>query len=131
MAWKGKLTRELHIHVNINSSNYYKLQQHPPCSVPPPCLHSSTCVHCQKNSRVIDEDEQKAFLMFEKAAKDGHVGAMYMTADCLLTGVRSSLSCYEMFLVWKSVCEKCAMRGCEKLCANVRKIASQNIKVEN
>jgi len=35
---------------------------------------------------VIEEDAKEAFRLFEEAAKLGHVGAMYMTADCLIEG---------------------------------------------
>jgi TPR repeat protein len=35
---------------------------------------------------VVPEDAEQAFGMFEKAADNGHVGAMYMMADCLMEG---------------------------------------------
>lgn len=65
------------------------------------------------NARVIDEDEQKAFQLFEKAAQDGHVGAMYMTADCLLNGVRPC------------PCSSC----CECLFGNGKARVSKNVGV--
>jgi len=35
----------------------------------------------------LEEDERAAFLLFEQAAAQKHVGAMFMVADCLLDGV--------------------------------------------
>jgi hypothetical protein len=35
---------------------------------------------------VVQEDPEQAFGMFEKAAAKGHVGALYMMADCLIEG---------------------------------------------
>ena len=35
---------------------------------------------------ILEEDEVKAFLFFEKAAKQNHVAAMYMMAECLAEG---------------------------------------------
>lgn len=35
---------------------------------------------------VVEEDASKAFLLFEEAANEEHVGAMYMMADCLMEG---------------------------------------------
>ncbi|CAB9504199.1 Sel1 domain protein repeat-containing protein [Seminavis robusta] len=35
---------------------------------------------------VVDEDPEVAFSLFQKAADKGHVGAMYMMADCLIEG---------------------------------------------
>lgn len=34
----------------------------------------------------VTEDEEAAFLNFEKAAAKGHAGALFMTADCLIEG---------------------------------------------
>lgn len=35
---------------------------------------------------VLDEDPEKAYTLFERAAQTGHVAAMYMMADCLAEG---------------------------------------------
>ena len=35
---------------------------------------------------VLEDDPEKAFALFEQAAIQGHVGAMYMMADCLIEG---------------------------------------------
>ena len=35
---------------------------------------------------VVDEDVDAAFCLFQKAAEQGHVGALYMMADCLIEG---------------------------------------------
>ena len=35
---------------------------------------------------VLQDDSKQAYKMFEKAAAKGHVGAMYMMADCLIEG---------------------------------------------
>jgi Sel1 repeat len=35
---------------------------------------------------VVEEDAEGAFALFQKAADSGHVGAMYMMADCLIEG---------------------------------------------
>jgi TPR repeat protein len=35
---------------------------------------------------VVPEEPETAYIMFEKAAAKGHVGAMYMMADCLMEG---------------------------------------------
>ena len=34
----------------------------------------------------VEEDAEGAFALFQKAADQGHVGAMYMVADCLIEG---------------------------------------------
>ena len=34
----------------------------------------------------MEEDVEAAFGLFQKAANQGHVGAMYMMADCLIEG---------------------------------------------
>lgn len=39
------------------------------------------------NYSVVPEDERGAFAFFERAAATGHVGGMFMVADCLLSGV--------------------------------------------
>jgi TPR repeat protein len=35
---------------------------------------------------IVEEDSRKAFQCFEEAASRGHVGALYMTSDCLMEG---------------------------------------------
>ena len=35
---------------------------------------------------IVQEDPERAFALFERAAKDNHIAAMYMTADCLVEG---------------------------------------------
>jgi len=35
---------------------------------------------------IVQEDPERAFALFERAAKDNHTAAMYMTADCLVEG---------------------------------------------
>ena len=35
---------------------------------------------------ILPEDEAAAFVLFEKAAGQGHAGAQFMVADCLLEG---------------------------------------------
>ena len=35
---------------------------------------------------VVEEDSEAAFALFQKAADQGHVGALYMMADCLIEG---------------------------------------------
>ena len=40
---------------------------------------------------VVDEDVDAAFVLFQKAAEQGHVGALYMMADCLIEGEGTSV----------------------------------------
>jgi len=44
--------------------------------------------------RVVEEDESKAFALYEKAAAQNHIAAMYMVADCLLNGVSWTIRCW-------------------------------------
>lgn len=44
------------------------------------------CVYYTGIDGIVDEDVDKAFELFEKAAKEDHTAALYMVADCLVEG---------------------------------------------